>query len=173
MAIKGKAYTKTTWTFQERPVASSKLNAWDDRIESALEVIHYLLNLAWGGGSGVLRGATTYDLKVVATATPGLSVQVKPGWAFISKFPYRLDTTLDTVAVTPPTANPRIDLVQARLATWDASIKTGTESSSPVAPNPDTDCIALGKLYLRPGMTSIKDADDGVNGYIIDARTFL
>lgn len=172
MAIKGKGYTKTTWAFQERPVASSKLNLWDDRLEAALETVHFLLSLAWGGGDGVLRGAAE-ELEVAATSVPGLSVQVRPGWAFISHFPYRLDTALETTAVTPPGSYPRIDLVQARLVTWDVNIKSGAEAASPEAPNPDADCISLAHLYLRPGMTSIKDADDGVNGYIIDVRAFL
>jgi hypothetical protein len=69
--------------------------------------------------------------------------------------------------------HPRIDLVQARLNTWGISVKTGTEAASPTPPSADADCIALGRLYLRPGMTSIKDTDDSVNGYIIDVRAFL
>ena len=173
MAIKGYGYTKTAWAFQERPVASSKLNQWDDRIEGALELAYLLLNLAWGGGNGVIRGAATDDLKVVAASPPALSVKVKPGYGFISKFPYKLSAITDTTAVTPPTVHPRIDLVQARLDTWGISVKAGTEAASPSPPSTDADCIALGRLYLRPGMTSIKDADDSVNGYIIDVRTFL
>lgn len=173
MAIKGLAYAKTSWAFQERPVASSKLNTWDDRIETALELAYFLLNSAWGGGTGVLRGVTADDLKVVSLSPPGLWVQVKPGYGFISKFPYKLATTMDTIEVTPPTGNPRIDLVQARLATWDVSIVTGTEAANPTPPNPQADCIALGRLYLRVGMTSIKNTDDGTNGYIIDVRNFL
>ena len=55
MAFKGPAYVKTAWNFEERPVASAKLNTWDDRIEAALELVCLLLNLAWGGGS---RGAS-------------------------------------------------------------------------------------------------------------------
>ncbi len=173
MAIKGKAYTKTSWTFAERPVASSKLNSWDDRIEAALELIHFLLSQAWGGGNGVIRKAATDDLKVVAADVPALSVRVKPGYAFISRFPYRLETETATPDVTPPAANPRIDLVQARLETWDISIVPGTEAASPVAPNSSSNALALAHLYLRPGMTSIKNTDDATNGYIIDARAFL
>lgn len=173
MAIKGKAYTKTTWAFQERPVASSKLNTWDDRIEIALELIHYLLSLAWGGGDGVVRGATVDDLKVMGTSPPSLSVEAQPGYAFISGFPYRLANPMQTIDVTPPTTDPRIDLVQARLDSWDVSIKTGTEASSPTAPTADSDCLPLAELYLRVGMTSIKNTDDSVNGYITDVRTFL
>lgn len=173
MAIKGKAYAKTTWAFEERPVASSKLNTWDDRIEAAFELVHFLLAQAWGGGDGVIRGATVDDLKVVALAPPSLSVQVQPGYAFIARFPYKLANAAQTAAVAAPAANPRIDLVQARLDSWDVSLKPGTESASPVAPAADTNCIALARLYLRAGMTSIKNSDDGVNGYIIDARKFV
>jgi len=173
MAIKGNSYTKTTWAFQERPVASFKLNLWDDRIEGALELAWFLLNLAWGGGDGVLRGAAEHDLRVTAKSPAAMTVQVNPGYAFISNNPYRLQAAEDSPAIAPPSVNPRIDLVQARLDTWSAAVKTGAESASPAAPNPDADCIALAHIYLRPGMTCILDEDDGVNGYIIDARAFL
>ena len=173
MAIKGNAYLKTTWAFEERPVASSKLNTWDDRVEAALELIHFLLAHAWGGGDGVVRHASTNDLRVDAHAPADLSVTVNPGYAFIAKTPYKLAAATPTATVTPPSSQPRIDLVQARLATWDISIKQGTPAASPTAPTPDTDAIPLAHLYLRPAMTSIKSTDDATNGYIIDARTFL
>ena len=173
MAIKGLGYTKTAWTFEERPVASSKLNTWDNRIELALEVAFFLLSQSWGGGNGVIRKAAADDLKVVANSTPNLSVRVKPGYAFISKFPYKLAAEAVTANVTPPTTHPRIDLVQARLDTWDVSIVTGTEAASPTAPAAQTDCIGLANLLVRPGMTSIKDTNDGTNGYIIDVRAFV
>ena len=128
MAIQGKSYIKTTWAFEERPVASSKLNSWDDRIEGALELAYRLLSLAWGGGDGVLRGATTDDLKVIEAASPDLSVTVQPGFAFISNFPYQLSAATQTTDVTPPSVDPRIDLVVARLDTWDVLVKVGTES---------------------------------------------
>ena len=173
MAIKGRSYLKTSWAFEERPVASSKLNTWDDRIESALELAYFLLGQAWGGGDGVVRKATTDDLKVLAKATPAMSVEVAPGYAFISGSPYHLSTTAETVDVVAPTTNPRIDLVQARLDNWDVSVVSGIEAASPVAPLPDTDCVALGELHLRPGMSVVKDADDATNGYIIDVRQFV
>ncbi len=173
MAIKGLSYSKTSWAFEERPVASSKLNLWDDRIEAALELAEFLLAQAWGGGSGVVRKAAVDDLAVKATVPVGLSVQVRTGYAFINNFAYKLATATSTGILTGPVSNPRKDLVQARLATWDITVKTGTEAVTPVAPSPDTDCIALAELYCRPGMTSIKDTNDGFNGYIIDVRKFL
>jgi hypothetical protein len=173
MAIKGPAYVKTSWTFEERPVASSKLNTWDDRIEAALELICFLMQKIRGGRDGVLRGTGDTDLKVSALASPGLSVQAGSGYAFISGAPYKLAEPTETVDVTPPAAQDRIDLVQASLETWGVLIKTGTEAAAPDAPSPDTDCIALAELYLRPGMTSIKNSDDIANGYITDVRSFL
>jgi hypothetical protein len=173
MAIKGKGYIKTTWSFQERPVASSKLNAWDDNVESALELLHNILALAWGGGDGVIRAATEGDLEVVANSPPDLSVTVRSGRAFISKFIYKLAEDTTAGPVTPPVSNPRIDLVQAELANWIVSVATGEESADPSPPSPSVDCIALAQIYLRVGMTCIKDADDSVNGYIVDVRTFL
>ena len=173
MAVKGNAYTKTSWSFEERPVASSKLNNWDDRIETGFELVHFLLAHNSGVVDGVVRGAATDDLKVVATSPLSLSVIVEPGYAFIAKFPYQLVAATQTADVVAPTVDPRIDLVQARLDTWDISVKTGTESPTPVAPTPDADAIALAHLYLRTAMTSIKDTDDSTNGYIIDQRIFL
>lgn len=173
MAIKGNGYTKTGWSFQERPVASSKLNQWDDRIESALELAFFLLNQAWGGGSGVVRGATGQDLKVTATSPASMAVEVKPGYAFISRMPYRVGVSGDLYVSVAPALYPRIDLIQAKLDGWQLTLKHGLESPTPSTPAVDTDCIALAKLYLRPGLTCVQDADDGTNGYIIDMRTFL
>jgi len=173
MAIKGLAYSKTTWAFQERPVSSSKLNTWDDRIEAALELLHFLVAHAWGGGDGVIRHATEHDLAVVATAPPSLRATVQPGYAFISRFAYKLAEPTDIPEVTPPASQPRRDLVVARLATWDVAVIEGTEAPSPETPDPDPDTIPLAVLHLRPGMTSLKDTDDSINGYILDQRTFV
>jgi len=121
----------------------------------------------------VIRGAATYDLKVTASSPASLRANVKPGYGFISKSPYKLALATDTADIVPPVSRPRIDLVEARLDTWGVTVKSGTEAVSPNPPNADADSIVLARLYLRPGMTSIKDADDSVNGYVIDARTFL
>jgi len=173
MSVKGYGYIKTSWSFQERPVASAKLNAWDDNIESAVELLHEMLSLAWGGGDGVVRGATEGDLKVVANVPPDMSVKVRSGRAFISRFIYKLAEDTVTAPVEAPETNPRIDIVQARLTDWSVLIKQGSESASPSPPSADSNCIVLAQLYCRAGMTCIKDADDGTNGYIIDVRKFL
>jgi hypothetical protein len=173
MAIKGLSYSKTTWAFEERPVSSAKLNQWDDRIEAALEAAFLLLNHAWGGGDGVLRGMGGGELAVAATSPLSLRVSVGTGYGFIDGNLFRLKTTTQTAEVVPPLTHGRIDLVQANLATWSITVKTGTEAASPVAPTADDGTIPLAWLVLRPGMTSIKDSDDTVNGYVVDVRNFL
>lgn len=173
MAIKGLAYPKTTWAFEERPVSSAKLNTWDDRIEAGLELAFFLLNQTWGGGNGVVAGAAEYDLKTEARQAPDRTVLVHPGYAFISCCPFKLKQTAESPEVSVPQVHNRIDLVQAALNGWSITLKTGTEAVTPAAPAADPDCIALARLYCRPGMTSIRNTDDGVNGYVIDARTFL
>lgn len=173
MAIRGSGYLRTNWSFEERPVASSKLNLWDERIEAALKLTFHLICQAWGGGNGVVRGFSADDLKVAAMPSPGLTVRVYPGAAFISKFPFRIAQTMESPEIPPPAAQNRIDLLQANLDTWGVTIKRGTEAATPAAPNPDAHCLALARLYLRPGMTCIKNSNDGVNGYIIDARVYV
>lgn len=173
MPIKGIAYINTSWGFEERPVASAKLNAWDGRIEAALELAYFLLSQAWGGGDGVIRGATAKDLKVEAKLLPGLSVEAEPGYAIISNTPYKLAARTETTEVSPPVTHPRTDLVVADLDTGAPLIITGSEAASPSSPSVPADSIALAELRLRPGMSLIKNTDDGVNGYIVDRRVFL
>jgi hypothetical protein len=173
IAVKGLGYIKTPWGFEERPVASAKLNTWDTRIEAAFELVFFLLSQAWGGGSGVVRAATAKDLKVEARLVPGFSVEVEPGYAMISGYPFKLAARTETTEVAAPLSNPRMDLVVAELATGAPRIITGTEASTPTAPATPADTVALARLYLRPGMNYIRNTDDAVNGYIIDVRTFV
>ena len=172
MAIQGNSYTKTNWSFEERPVASLKLNTWDDQIEGALELAYILLNQQWGGRDGVVRAATD-DLKIMPTSPVSASVNVGAGYALISGMPYKQPILAALPAIAAPITNPRIDLVQAKLSDWSVQVKTGAENATPVAPTLDIDTVALAEIYLRPGMSSIKDTDDSVNGYITDMRTFL
>ena len=173
MAIRGKSFIKTSWAFQERPVASAKPNTWDDRIEAALELLMNLVSLAWGGGDGVLRNAADGDLGVSATSPPALGVRVAPGYAFIERFPFHLEAPAVLGGIVPPVNYPRVDLVQARLDSWDVTLKPGNEAVAPSPPEPDDACLALALLHLRPGMTAVFNADDGLNGYISDVRTYV
>ena len=173
MAIEGEAYTKTTWRVEERPVSSTKLNQWDDNIEDALELAYFLLSQAWGSGSGVVRGATTGDMKVKATSPVSMDVTVEAGYAFIDDTPFKLAAQATLPTIVAPVTNPRIDTVQAKLDGWTIEVLEGTESVTPTAPAAEAGAIRLATVYLRPGMASIKDTDDASNGYIVDDRPFM
>ncbi len=172
MSEKGKAYIPTRWEYGERPVTAAKLNAWDGRVADALELAYRLINEAFGGGDGVLQDALD-ALQVIALTPPALSVKVSAGYAFISGMPFALKEAVELLPVIAPAAYPRIDLVQARLSDWTFVIKEGEEAATPAPPEPDDDCLPLALLHLRPGMASIKNTDDGVNGYIEDIRNLL
>jgi hypothetical protein len=172
MSEKGKAYLSTRWDYGERPVTAAKLNAWDDHVAAALELAYRLINEAFGGGDGVLQNALD-GLQVVALTPPALSVKVSAGYAFIAGMPFVLKEAVELLPVAAPITNPRTDLVQARLSDWSFVVKEGEEATAPTAPEADEDCLALALLHLRTGMASIKNSDDGVNGYIEDNRTLL
>jgi hypothetical protein len=171
--MQGMMYLKTLWGWRERPVASAKLNTWDDRVEAALDLCCHLLATSLGGSEGILRDAASDTLRVVATDPPGMAVDIRPGTAMISGYPFRLAAATRTRVVPAPVALPRVDLVQARLDTWDVTIREGSEAASPAPPATESGCIALARLWLRPGMTCIQNADDGINGYVTDVRAFL
>ncbi|HDP34126.1 MAG TPA: hypothetical protein ENN29_03335 [Candidatus Hydrogenedentes bacterium] len=172
MSEKGKAYLRTRWEYGERPVASAKMNGWDDRIAYALELAYRLINEAFGGGDGALGDALD-GLQVVALTPPAPAVKVLPGYAFISGMPFAMEEAVELLPVVAPSADQRIDLVQARLSDWTYVIKEGEEDAAPPPPDADEDCLPLALLHLRVGMASIKNSDDGVNGYIEDARVLF
>lgn len=172
MSEKGKAYIPTRWSFGERPVTAAKLNGWDDHIANALELAYRLVNEAFGGGDGVLEDALD-ALQVVAQTPPTLAVNVLAGYGFISGMPFALTEAVELLPIVAPTTNPRTDLVQAKLSDWTFVIKEGTEAATPTSPEADENCLPLALLHLRTGMTSIKNSDDGVNGYIEDVRVTM
>ena len=96
-----------------------------------------------------------------AQGTPDMTVRVKPGFGFCSSKYIRTTANEDTDAITAPTGNPRIDVVQ--ISHYDAiTIKTGSEAASPSAPAVDANNLKLAEIYCRVGMTSIKDKATGV-----------
>lgn len=173
MSIKGHGYTKTAWGYEERPVASEKLNTWDNRIEAALELVFFFLNQVWGGGEGVIRGATIKDLKVEAKLLPGMLVEAESGYAMISRMPFKLAVRTETTVIAAPITHPRIDLVVADLESGAPVVITGTEAASPTAPSAPADTLPLAQIHIRTASTVIKNTDDGTNGYITDRRVFL
>lgn len=172
MPEKGFGYARTQWSYGERPVTAAKLNDWDAHIARAFVLAWRLLNHGFGGGDGVVSGLDD-ALQASALIPPGPGARVGAGVAFIGERPFVLGEPVNTREVTPLEEHPRIDLVQARAEDGAIVIKDGAEHETPVAPEPYPDCLPLAYLHLRPAMTVIKDTDDGVNGFIEDARDFI
>ncbi len=130
----------------------------------------------WGGGDGIIRGAGS-EASVSQTTPVSLSVLVGTCKGLIGGRLIEITSAITTSAITAPTGGSagdlrRIDLVQFTYGTG-VNIKAGTEASTPAAPDPDSNSIALADLYLRKGMSSIKTADDATNGYVVDRRTHV
>ncbi len=167
-------HTSSMWRYGEVPVASAKLNCWNGNIKDALDLINNLATLLFGGISGdfILDEGTGTELQVVAQDPPGLAVNVMPGFAIVSRCFAGIDTVQaipDANPFVPPTSNSRIDiLVMSQEGT--ITVIGGTESANPAVPATPAMTMKLAEIVHRVGETSIKDADDGVNGYIIDTR---
>lgn len=138
-----------------------------------VKTLEWFLSMAWGGGDGVIRyGADPNDgLKPVPGG--GLRVTVQPGGAFVNGLVFRLTSAYTSPEFAAPAPYPRIDLIQADAGAEVLTVKQGVVAQSPIAPEPDADCLVLAHVYCRPGMTSIGAADNGSNGYITDRRVFL
>lgn len=132
--------------------------------------VQHRLSLMAGGGDGVSRGDGN-DMAVAEQGTPNMTVTVDTGRGFIGNLFVRQKAIETSSTVTAPTGGSptdlrRIDLVQFTLASG-INIKAGADDPSPSAPSKDANSIVLAHLYLTNGMTSIKDADDASNGYIV------
>jgi len=129
-----------------------------------------------GGRNGCVVFDDTDTLKVVATSPTSMQVDVSAGagqfrtvGGDVGLYVQDSATTLD--AFTAPVSNDRIDVIQFNFDTWEIEVLEGTEDASPSAPSVSSTAIKLAEIYLRPGATSIEDADDASNGYITDGRT--
>ena len=117
------------------------------------------------------------ELEVVAQGTPDMTVKVKDGAFIEAGQPGALTADTSSDAITAPTGNPRIDVVEiqtnAKTGVTAINIVTGSEAGSPSAPSVTSGAMKLAEIYCRVGMTSIKDADDSTNGYITDSRKVM
>lgn len=127
-------------------------------------------------------GTCTGDLAVTQTGTPGMSVSVAAGWAWVKGTTsatqgmyqtYNDAATTLTVTTANPT-NPRIDRVvlTIRDAAYAGSsndcilqVIAGTAAASPTAPATPASSLSLATISVAAGATSI------LNANITDTRT--
>lgn len=103
------------------------------------------------------------ELLVEETDPASMAVQVRAGLALVDGQVFRIRETTESEAITAPTGNPRIDLVQAVIgedgSVDSMEVKNGAEAGSPSAPTVDTGCIELAEVSLSVGQTSILNAN--------------
>jgi hypothetical protein len=132
------------------------------------------------GTEGV--GAGTSEMQVTESGTPGMSVVVAAGWAWVNGTTsatqgiystYNDAATTLTVTAANPT-NPRIDkvCVTVRDAAYAGAsndvilqVVAGTPAGSPSAPATPASSLALATIAVAAGATSITNAN------ITDSRT--
>lgn len=111
-------------------------------------------------------------LLVHQQATPGMTLYVEPGVAYVGATRV-IYAGGNTPTITAPVSNPRIDLITID-SSGTIAVTTGTENASPVAPTYPASKLVLAEVYNKVGETSLKDTSDGTNGYISnDVRPVL
>ncbi len=129
------------------------------------ELIKRFIGLSLGGATGIIR-TDGNDLKVQPHSSD-MKIKVSPGDCLINFELVSLvsEFVSDTIAVAA-SGKVRLDLVQIN-SSGVVSILTGTEvTSSPVAPDPSSNSIALGTVAVNHSISAI------TKGEITDARNF-
>lgn len=169
--------TSDLFTYGEVPVASNKLNRWNANIEASLNWAVECLTILAGARENdfVLYEASGVEMKVAAQSPPDMTVKVNPGRAIVANYfcGIESESTLPSAGLfTAPSAQPRYDLIYIDRA-GNLGVVAGVEDASPSVPSAPANTLTLAHLYMRPGMSSVKDSDDSTNGYIIDQRPVL
>jgi hypothetical protein len=112
---------------------------------------------------------TGEELRVRAQATPDMTIRVNAGDGICSGYGIHRAAAASSAAMVAPSANPRWDIVTLDIA-GTVRIYAGAEAASPAIPYTPTNHLKLADIYHRVGSTSVKDADDSTNSYIIDRR---
>ncbi len=105
-------------------------------------------------------------------ATPNMTLYVEPGiyWIAGARIVFAGG---NSPTFSAPGSNNIINLLVID-ASGTLSIVVGTSGASPAVPTYPKDKIVIAEIYIRAASTSLKDADDGTNGYVYnDVRPFV
>jgi hypothetical protein len=167
-------HNSSLFSYGEAPLASQKLNLWNGNLAASIEWLNQCMSvLAVGMNDAViLSEETSLELAVTEQPSPGLTVRVRPGKAIIAETFVGLDeevTLPETGTFIPPVIEPRYDLIYLDAYT-NFTILQGQEGEPSGFLTAPAGALPLAEVYLRPGIVSIKNTNDGFNGYITDAR---
>lgn len=121
-------------------------------------------------------------MKVTANGTPNMTVKVAPGGAFVTGTEaagqgtyYANSQSIETLTIATANAtNPRRDIIVAKVEDsdyggstqeWSLAVVQGTAAASPADPSLPANALALARVTVGAGATSI------TNGDITDLRT--
>ena len=111
-------------------------------------------------------------LLVRQQATPNMTLKVEAGVCYVGNTRV-IYAGGNTPSFSAPSTNPRIDIVTVN-SSGTIAITQGIEAASPSVPAYPADKLVLAEVYNRVGESSVKDANDGTNGYVYnDVRPFL
>jgi len=105
------------------------------------------------------------------TGFPTMAVTVAEGIGFVDSVPVALEAVDLTEVMEAPNMYPRIDKVCIGSDSI-LHVVEGIEAAAPVALATPTGYLLLATIYHRVGETHIHTVDDGVNGYLTDARVW-
>lgn len=133
-----------------------------DRVYTADQHAQYFASFI---GNGVFK----YNpiLGVVESTTPGLSVTLTPGQAWINGYWYKNDEDLELPIALPDESQPRIDAIAIRWNSITRDIKAvviqGEPNSTPIAPTPVRDMVnydlVLAHIRVNASALRIEDAN--------------
>jgi hypothetical protein len=170
------ANSSSMFVFQEKPVASLKLNRWNGNIAAGFDLVHRVLALMLAQQQpAILTDGSQQALQVVSTEPASMQVAIQPGWAVFDDTLVGLEAQPMVplgVEFNPPTSQDRIDLICITQYGEINSI-TGNEAPLPEAPATPEGSLALARVYQRPGATQILADDNSNDSYIIDQRPRL
>lgn len=166
-------HSSTLFAYQEKPLASAKLNQWNGNLAAGFTLLHAVLRtLATPNQTAILTGGAPSALRVEAQDPPNRTVRLLPGWALLPHGFAGLDQALDLPPagnLTPPVQNPRIDRIVLQ-ASGEPLVLTGEEAVAPTAPAIPDGAIALAAIEWPTGATAIVDEAQPGQAVIHDQR---
>ena len=121
--------------------------------------------------SGAFRYGVGTGFTATETTIPSMAVTVSEGIGFVDSVPMALEAEDTTDEMEAPNMFPRIDKLCIGSDSY-LHLVTGDEAAVPVAPDTPAGYLLLWTIYHRVGEVHINTVDDGVNGYLIDARVW-
>lgn len=157
-------------TVSAEPASPVEGEFWFNNVTHTLNFFNGSNIIQLGGSAGVYN-----PLIVRAQSTPGMTLAVSSGQVRFSRTPVNYAGGSSGTFTAPANVNEkRIDLLGINAAGSLVIVQGSATVGVPTVPEYPITIYVLAEVYLRYGMTSIKDLDDTTNGYISrDARALF